>query len=269
MRENGIKQKKNRGVIICIGNWHGRTLGAPNDELESESKEWIGYHDPNIFHNFPYPWDEKTQINSKKFFEDSIKNLCTSENLDPKKDICGFMLETFQGWGSIFYPNDYVKALSDFAKENDILLTFDEMQSGFGRTGKLFGYMHYDVEPDLLCCGKGASSGFPLAIVLGFYKDFRYSRYRVNEFNSFFNPLVCAAGKANLECLFEDGLLKNSDYLGKIFIKNLNKIKDRFENHISDVQGKGLIAALIFVIKREPLTSLCDQISELCLQGVF
>tara|TARA_Y100000992_G_scaffold283255_1_gene232398 strand:+ start:254 stop:1642 length:1389 start_codon:yes stop_codon:yes gene_type:complete len=269
MRENGIKQKKNRGVIICIeGNWHGRTLGAQMMSWNPRQKEWIGYHDPNIFHiSFPYPWDEKVQINSKKFFEDSIKNLCNSENLDPKKDICGFMLETFQGWGSIFYPNDYVKALSDFAKENDILLTFDEMQSGFGRTGKLFGYMHYDVEPDLLCCGKGASSGFPLAIVLGSAKILDIPDIGSMSSTHSANPLVCAAGKANLECLFEDGLLNNSDYLGKIFLENLNKIKERFENHISDLQGKGLIAALIFCDKkRKPLTYLCDQIAELCLQ---
>ena len=81
------------------------------------------------------------------------------------------MLETFQGWGAVFYPPEFVQALSEFAKERDILVTFDEMQSGFGRTGELFGYMHYGVEPDLLCCGKGASSGFPLALVLRFCRS--------------------------------------------------------------------------------------------------
>ena len=63
-------------------------------------------------------------------------------------------MESLQGWGSIFYPKEFVKSVSDFAKKNNILLCFDEMQAGFGRTGKLFGYMHYGVKPDLVCAGK-------------------------------------------------------------------------------------------------------------------
>ena len=130
-------------------------------------KTWIGYHDPNILHiPFPYPWDSDAMASPEKFFKDGIKNLCQEHNIDPAKDLCGFMLETFL-LGSSFYPTEFVQALSEFAKEREILLAFDEMQSGFGRTGELFGYMHYGVEPDLLCCGKGASSGFPLALVLG------------------------------------------------------------------------------------------------------
>ena len=269
MREYGIQKKKEKGGIICIeGNWHGRTLGAQMMSWNPDQKKWIGYHDPNIYHiPFPYPWNEQAALNPKNFFEESIKELCLSKDLDPKKDICGFMLETFQGWGSIFYPNDYVESISDFAKENDILLTFDEMQSGFGRTGKLFGYMHYDVQPDLLCCGKGASSGFPLSLVLGSAEILDIPDVGSMSSTHSANPIVCAAGKANLECLFEDGLLDNAEILGKIFHENLNKIKEKFSSHISDLQGKGLIAALIFCDEqRNPLVSICDQIAELCLQ---
>ena len=170
MREQGIKKGKRRGVVVCIeGNWHGRTLGAQMMGWNPAQKTWIGYQDPNILHiPFPYPWDSVAMKDPKRFFKDGIEILCEEHGLDPKKDLCGFMLETFQGWGAVFYPPEFVQALSEFSKERDILVTFDEMQSGFGRTGELFGYMHYGVEPDLLCCGKGASSGFPLALVLGF-----------------------------------------------------------------------------------------------------
>ena len=76
-------------------------------------------------------------------------------------------METFQGWGAVFYPEEFVQEVRKFTTECGALLAFDEMQAGFGRTGKLFGYQHYAVEADLLCCGKGASSGLPLAFVLG------------------------------------------------------------------------------------------------------
>ena len=101
-----------------------------------EQKEWIGYQDPNIYHiEFPYPWSTD---NPREFFKTEINKLLTKEKIDPKKDLCGFMLETFQGWGAVFYPKEFVEEIFAFAKDNDLLITFDEMQSGFGRTGKLF-----------------------------------------------------------------------------------------------------------------------------------
>ena len=76
-------------------------------------------------------------------------------------------METFQGWGAIFYPEEFVQEVSLFAKENDLILCFDEMQSGFGRTGELFGYINYKVTPDLIACGKGASSSLPFQLFWG------------------------------------------------------------------------------------------------------
>jgi 4-aminobutyrate aminotransferase-like enzyme len=231
-------------------------------------KAWIGYHDPNILHiPFPYPWDPVAASNPEKFFRVGIEELCQEHGLNPAEDISGFMLETFQGWGAVFYPNGFVEELSMFAKDNDILLTFDEMQSGFGRTGKLFGYMHYGVEPDLLCCGKGASSGFPLALVLGSAEILDLPDIGSMSSTHSANPVVCAAGKANLECLLEDGLMQNSEVLGLVFHNELQKMKAKFPEHLSWVEGKGLLAALIFKdIHGNPLSSLCDKVAELCMQ---
>ena len=178
------------------------------------------------------------------------------------------MLETFQGWGAVFYPPEFVQALSEFANERDILVTFDEMQTGFGRTGKLFGYMHYGVEPDLLCCGKGASSGFPLALVLGSAEVLDIPDIGSMSSTHSANPIVCAAGKANLECLFDDGLIEASRDLGITFHEELEKIRCRFAEHLSWVEGKGLLAALIFKDQNgNPLASLCDAVAELCMQS--
>lgn len=269
MRLNGKKLGKNKNTILCFeGNWHGRTLGAQMMGWNPAQKEWIGYLDPNIHHlPFPYPWREEAMKDPIAYFTTNLENLCKEKGIDPKSDICGFMLETFQGWGAVFYPKEFVKAVVDFAHSNNILVAFDEMQAGFGRTGKLFGYMHYEVEPDLLCCGKGAASSLPLSIVLGSAEIMDLPDIGSMSSTHSANPMVCAAGKANLEALIEDGLIDNSAKLGKIFHEELQKIKAKFPNHISSIQGIGLLAAMIFNDPSgKPLSSLCDTIAEYCLQ---
>jgi 4-aminobutyrate aminotransferase / (S)-3-amino-2-methylpropionate transaminase / 5-aminovalerate transaminase len=269
MRMHGQSVGKQRGGIICFeGNWHGRTLGAQMLSWNPKQKEWIGYIDPNIFHlSFPYPWRMEAMADSVAYFKDNLEKLLDEEKLDPAKDLCGFMIETFQGWGAVFYPPEFVKAVVEFAREHDMLVAFDEMQAGFGRTGKLFGYMHYGVEPDLLCCGKGASSGLPLALVLGSKKVMDLPDIGSMSSTHSANPLVCAAGQANLEALLEDGLIENSAKLGEVFHGELFRIQKRFSAHISSVQGKGLVAGVIFNnVQGQPLSALCDRISERCMQ---
>ncbi|WP_246837740.1 aspartate aminotransferase family protein [Leptospira bouyouniensis] len=269
MRLYGQKKGKKKGGIICFeGNWHGRTLGAQMMGWNPAQKEWIGYLDPNIHHlPFPYPWRDDAVKNPVDFFKRGLEALCKEKNINPQTDIAGFMLETFQGWGAIFYPKEFVQAVVEFAHQNDILVTFDEMQAGFGRTGKLFGYMHYDVEPDILCCGKGAASSLPLSLVLGSSEVMDLPDIGSMSSTHSANPMICAAGKANLEALLEDGYIKNSEELGKKFHIELNKIQAKFPEYISSVQGIGLLAAVIFNDKQgKPLSSLCDLISEYCLQ---
>lgn len=269
MRLNGAKLGKKRNGVLCFeGNWHGRTLGAQMMGWNPSQKEWIGYLDPNIHHlPFPYPWRATAVADPRKFFRDSIKQLMAEKNLDPKTDLCGIMMETFQGWGAVFYPKEFVQEVSLFAKENDLLLTFDEMQAGFGRTGELFGYMNYDVEPDLLACGKGASSSLPLALVLGSKAVMDLPGIGSMSSTHSANPLVCAAGLANLEALLEDGLVKNSKTLGVKFHKELNIVKETYSSYISSIQGIGLLAAVLFNNSEgKPLNELCDLISEKCLQ---
>ena len=266
MRLNGQKYGKRKGGVICFnGAYHGRTMGAQMMTGNKQAKEWVGYDDPNIHHlEFPYPWAVK---NPTEFFNNSIEKLLKSYDLDPDQDLCGFMLETFQGWGAVFYPKEFVQEVSLFAKENDLLLTFDEMQAGFGRTGELFGYMNYDVEPDILACGKGASSSLPLSIVLGKKEIMDLPDIGSMSSTHSANPLVCAAGLANIKALIEDGLIENSKNLGKIFHNKLNILLRKYPNYISSIQGVGLLAAVIFTNPNgEPLSKLCDLISEKCLQ---
>ena len=265
MRLNGKKKGKRNGGVICFeGAFHGRTMGAQMMTGNKEAREWIGFQDPYIFHmNFPYPWEVD---NPRDFFNIEIKRLLDDMNLDVDKDLCGFMLETFQGWGAIFYPYEFVQELVNFARKHNILVTFDEMQAGFGRTGKLFGYEHYGVEPDILCCGKGASSGFPLAFVLGSRHVMDLPGIGSMSSTHSANPLACVAGHENLKAILDDGLIDNSAKLGQLFHRELDKIKKN-NGVLKYVFGKGLLAALLFVDQNnKPLSKLCDRISEKAFQ---
>ena len=269
MRLNGQKATSSKKVILCFeGNWHGRTLGAQMMSFNQAQKDWVGYHDPNILHlPFPYPWIKESQENPRDFFRKTLAEVCASIGVDPISDVCGVMMETFQGWGAVFYPKEFVQEVEIYAKEAGALLAFDEMQAGFGRTGKLFGYMHYDVEPDLLCCGKGASSSLPLSLVLGSEKVMDLPEIGSMSSTHSANPMVCAAGLANMQAILEDGLLENSAKLGQVLHGELERIKNSFPDHFSLIQGKGLLAAIIFKTKDgKALPKFCDKIAELCMQ---
>ena len=268
MRLNGQKNGKRKGGVICFtGAFHGRTMGAQMMTGNVSAREWIGHEDPNIHHlPFPYPWEDGVS-DPKDFLYTTLNSLLEEKGLDPEKDLCGIMLETFQGWGAVFYPKEFVKALMKFAKKHKMLVAFDEMQAGFGRTGKLFGYEHYEVEPDILCCGKGASSGLPLAIVLGSKEIMDLPDPGSMSSTHYANPLVCVAGHQNLKAMLEDDLIYNSKNLGSIFHQRLNEIKNKYPNHLKYIFGKGLLAALIFMDENgKPLSSLCNEISEKAFQ---
>ncbi len=268
MRMNGKKNAKKKLGIICLdGNWHGRTLGSQMMSGNLEQKDWIGYHDPNIHHiSFPYPWLLKNK-NSLEILNDSINKLKLS-GINFESDICGFMLETFQGWGAIFYPKEFVQAIKDICKENNILLTFDEMQSGFARTGKKFGYEHYDVEPDLLCIGKGMGGGVPLSGVLGREEIMDLPDVGNMSSTHSANPLVCAAGLAVLDEINNLDLVKTTKEKEKILFGRLKKIQEKYPHKVSYVFGKGLIAAILFKSceTNKPDAKFTSKVAEKCLQ---
>ena len=198
MRLNGQKLKKRRLGIICFeGNWHGRTMGAQMMSGNIKQKEWIGYKDKNIFHlPFPYPW-KVNEVNSEKFLIKSLSKL--KKRVDLKKDICGVMIETFQGWGAVYYPKKFIKLLDKICKKNKILISFDEMQAGFARTGYNFGYEYYGIKPDIICCGKGMGGGVALSGVIGKKNILDLPEVGNMSSTNSANPIACSAGLAVLE----------------------------------------------------------------------
>ena len=268
MRMQGKLKNKNRlGIIALENNWHGRTLAAQMMSGNIQQKEWVGYHDKDIHHlSFPYPWIIK-ENSGESFFYEQIKKL-ENTGINLKKDLCGMMLETFQGWGAIFYPKDFVQAAENFCIKNDIVMTFDEMQSGFARTGKDFGYMHYDVNPHLLCCGKGMGNGYPLSGVVGTEEIMDLPEIGNMSSTHSANPLACSIGIGVLNEIEEKNLTIEAYRKGKIMKKFLKDFEEEYPENISFTFCKGLIAAVLFHDKKtkKPDIKLPSLISEKCMQ---
>lgn len=236
------------GIVSFKGSMHGRTMGAEMLKGDPKSSSWIGYLDPHMYQlPFPYPWSanlpQEGHYNWGGHFQKDIQPLCKKGvNFD---DICGFIIESYQGWGAIFYPKAYIQALATFAGEHDILVIFDDIQGGFGRTGKLFAYQHYDVEPDLVCLGKALSGGLPLSAVMSRKEIMDLPETGSMSSTHSANPLCCAAALANIEELESKNLIEESARKGEILHSSLNKLRHKYSNYISYVFGKGLLAAII------------------------
>lgn len=269
MRMYGQAKKKERlGIISLENNWHGRTMGAQMLSGNLDQKKWIGFSDKDVHHiSFPYPWVINND-SGKSFFLDCIDNLSNS-GINPKKDLCGMILETFQGWGAVFYPKSFVKEAEKFCKENDLVFTFDEMQAGFGRTGKAFGFQHYGVTPDLICCGKGMGNGYPLSGVIGRGDIMDLPEIGNMSSTHSANPIACAVGLAVIEEIEKRDLLNETERKGKILKKNLNDLQKISKGRISHILGEGLISSIIFKdpITREPDGLIASKIAEKCYES--
>lgn len=249
---------KKIGIISFLGAMHGKTLGALMVGGKTKEKHWIGNLDPDMYH-LPFP----SKDSGGEFFKESIEKI--EQNGVDLTTITAFMIESYQGWGALFYPKNYIKALRKWANEHDVIVIFDEIQSGFGRTGKLFAYEHYEIEADIVCCGKGISSGLPLSAVVG-RKELIDVDPSLNSTHGG-NPICCAATLASLEVLEDENLINESARKGKILEKGLMLIKDNYSKRI-EISGKGLIFAVHI---KKPSTDaldaeLVDRIIEKCMQ---
>lgn len=198
-------------------------------------KSWIVNLDPDI-HQVPFPGDFRCEDRSFEVFEKTLeKKGVTSDR------IAGVISETYQGGGACFMPKEYVKKLAQWCKENRVLLIFDEIQAGFGRTGKMFGFEHYEVIPDLICCGKGITSSLPLSALIG--RAEIMDLYPPGSMTSTHtgNPVCVAAALANLEIIERENLAQKAEKLGKFLFAALEEIRKNFSNIIGTVYGKGLV----------------------------
>jgi 4-aminobutyrate aminotransferase-like enzyme len=242
--------------------FHGRTLGAQMAGGIPGLKEWIVNQDPEMV-QAPYPDGFRTEDVRFEVFEQALSSL----HVKPQ-GVAGVILETYQGGGASLCPKEYIQELRKWCDANEALLIFDEVQAGFGRTGRLFGFEHYDVVPDLACFGKGLSSSLPISAVLG-RKDVM-DLYPPGAMTSTHtgNPLCAAAALSNLEILLKENLAQNAFKVGGIMHCKLAGVRNKYPAVIGAHHGMGLVAGLHMVKRgtKEPDAELAKAIVRCCVE---
>ncbi len=263
-RAHGIKVggKQKIGIVGFERGFHGRTLGAQQAGGMAGQKAWIVNEDPAIL-NAPFPdgyWQTDTSF-------DVFLAALAQRGLEPQ-NIAGVMMETYQGVGPDFAPVEYVRRLAEWCRQHQVVLVFDEVQAGFGRTGKFWAFEHYGVTPDLICCGKGISSSLPLAAVIGRIEIM--DQFPPGSMTSTHtgNPVCCAAALASLKKILRDKLTENAAQLGPVLVAGLQQIQARHPQVVGHVTAAGLVGGMQLVKpgKKEPNHDLAHRIIELCFQ---
>ena len=237
MRTHGLAAggKKKIGIISFERAFHGRTLGSQQIGGSPALKSWIVNLDPCIW-QVPFPDGFWTTDTSFDFFLASLKK----QNITPDR-VAGVILETFQGGGASFAPKEYMQKLAAWCAKHNIVLTCDEVQAAFGRTGKLFCYEHYGIVPDLVCFGKGISSSLPISAIIG-RKDLM-DQYPAGSMTSTHtgSPVCVAAALANIDIIMKEKLWINAERMGKLLMRGLIGIQKKFPERIGVVHGRGLV----------------------------
>jgi 4-aminobutyrate aminotransferase/(S)-3-amino-2-methylpropionate transaminase len=262
----GLNQSKDKNVIIGgLGNFHGKTMGALMSATTPAAKYWIGNTDPNMLQMpFPYPWVlEKDSVDGDVLFERHINQLL-SEGLVASR-VAAFVVESYQGWGAIFYPKSYIQAMKNWCEKNNALFIADEIQSGFGRTGKLFCYEHYDVEPDIVLCGKGISGSLPLSAVIGRAEVLNTEMTHSTTHGG--HPLSCAAAVGNLSFFIENNLIKRAQCLEAKMDTLTHEWQKKFPHRICRIIGKGLVWG-IFINKDNSEELDVEYVDELIIRAL-
>ena len=174
------------------------------------------------------------------------------------KNTCAVLLEPIQGEGGVNCPDaDYLKKVRTVCDEHGLLLIFDEVQVGMGRTGKLFAYQHYGVEPDIMTLAKALAGGLPAGAMLA-KKNVAESFSPGSHASTFGgNPVCMAAGVAVMQTLLQDRVLENCCSMGAYFMHGLESLKQRFPSIIKAVRGKGLIIGMELTIEGKEIVSTC------------
>jgi 4-aminobutyrate aminotransferase / (S)-3-amino-2-methylpropionate transaminase / 5-aminovalerate transaminase len=240
--------------------FHGRTLGAQLAGGNAKLKTWI-LDDGKTFVQVPFPDGYKNENTSFDLFLTTLAD----KGIKPE-EIAGVMTESYQGVGPDFLPVEYARKLEAFCLENDIVTIFDEVQSGFGRTGKMFCFEHYGIKPDLIACGKGISSSLPISAVIG-RKDIM-SLFSAGSMTSTHSgsPLPVVAAVESLKIIRKEKLVEKAAVLGEILIPQLTRIRNKYPDVLGCIQGKGLVAGIQVVKKgtKIPDPEMALKINEKC-----
>jgi len=263
-RAHGIKAGGTRkiGIVAAERAFHGRTLGAQLAGGIPGQKDWIINQDPAFVH-VPFPDGYWTENISFDLFLETLRQ----KGVGPE-EIAGVMFETYQGVGPDFAPVDYMQRLARWCRDHGILLILDEVQSGFGRTGRWWGFEHYGTVPDLICCGKGITSSLPLSAVIGRAEIMDLFPPGSMTSTHTGNPVCCAAALACIDKIQAGDLAGNAARMGEILGAGLKKIQDRYPEVVGHYSCRGLVAGLQMTHpgRKEPNHDLAHGVIERCFE---
>ncbi|MBI4686331.1 MAG: acetylornithine transaminase [Nitrospirae bacterium] len=228
-------------IITAFGSFHGRTLAA----LSATGQEKLQKGFEPLVQGFKHvPFND---INA-------LKKAIT-------RHTCAVMLEPIQGEGGVKMPEEgYLKEVRDLCHDHNLLLILDEVQTGIGRTGKLFAYEHFHIQPDIITLAKGLGGGVAIGAMLA--REHIAQSFQPGSHASTFggNPLACAASIATIETILEDGFILDScSRMGQYLMNGLEGLKKDFPSIIANVKGLGLMVGM-------ELTRPCANIVDLCLE---
>ena len=225
--------KERYEIITMERSFHGRTLATLT--ATAQEKFHKGYEP--LMPGFKY-----VPFNDIK----ALRNAIDSKT-------CAVMLEPIQGEGGVNCPSEgYLKSLREICDETGLLLIYDEVQVGMGRSGKLFAYEHDGIEPDMLTLAKSLAGGVPIGALL--IKNGIADSFKPGDHASTFggNPLATAAGVAAFTAILDEGMLENCQKMGVYFLFQLEEIKKKFA-FVKEVRGKGLILGMELKIEGSPI----------------
>jgi 4-aminobutyrate aminotransferase len=250
--------------IGFLGGFHGRTMGSLAF-TSSKYTQQSGFFPtmPGVTH-VPYPNSYRpllTGDDQGQAVLDYIENVLFEANVPPK-EVAAILVEPILGEGGYIVPPDsFLPGLRALCDRHGILLIFDEVQCGVGRTGKLFASQHWGVAPDIMTLAKGLGSGLPIGLIVA-KKKIMEKWPRGSHGNTFGgNPICCAAALATLK-LVEKEFARNASEVGAYFMDRLRELQTRHEV-IGDVRGKGLMIGIELITdrdSREPARELCDAV---------
>ncbi|MEW6180072.1 MAG: ornithine--oxo-acid transaminase [Chloroflexota bacterium] len=228
-------------IIVAEGNFHGRTISIISCSTEPLYKNDFGPFTPG-FVTVPYG------------DADAIARAITPNT-------AAVLLEPIQGEGGVIIPPaGYLKKVAEICRQNQVLFIADEIQTGLGRTGKLFACDHEDVRPDIIVIGKALSGGFyPISAILADQPIL--GLYQPGEHGSTFggNPLACAVGREALKVIVEENLIENARQMGEYFLERLEEIPSP---HVQEVRGRGLLIGVQLKEKAGGARRFCEALQQ-------
>ncbi|QER41277.1 aspartate aminotransferase family protein [Thermodesulfobacterium sp. TA1] len=226
--------KKKHKFIALKNSFHGRTFGALS--VTGQSKYWEGF-EPLV------PGVVWVEPNDLKGLEEAFD-----------ETVCAIIMEPIQGEGGInLLTQEFIYKAKELCQKYSALLIFDEIQTGLGRTGRLFAYEHFGIEPDVMCLAKALANGLPLSAMIAKKEiiDVLTPGSHASTFGG--NPLACAVGCKVLEIVSDPTFLEEVDLKGKIIQEKIKALHKKYPEIIKQVRGKGLLIGIEFVIEVKPV----------------